>query len=35
MTDVVTNGRAGTAMVGGLVSGDDLDNVVAYVVSIQ
>lgn len=35
VTDVVTNGRPGTAMAGGLVSGDDLDNVIAYVVSIQ
>ncbi len=35
VTDVVTNGRAGTAMPGGLVSGADLENVVAYVVSLQ
>jgi len=35
VTDVLENGRPGTAMVGGLVSGEDLDNVVAYVVSLQ
>jgi mono/diheme cytochrome c family protein len=34
-TDVLENGRPGTAMVGGLVSGEDLENVVAYVVSLQ
>jgi mono/diheme cytochrome c family protein len=33
--DVVTNGRPGTAMVGGLVSGADKENVVAYVLSLQ
>jgi mono/diheme cytochrome c family protein len=33
--DVVTNGRPGTAMVGGLVSGADKENVEAYVLSLQ
>ena len=33
--DTVTNGRPGTAMVGGLVSGADKANVEAYVLSLQ
>lgn len=33
--DTVVNGRAGGAMPAGLVSGPDLENVVAYVLSIQ
>lgn len=33
--DTVTNGRPGTAMVGGLVSGADKENVEAYVLSLQ
>ena len=33
--DTVTNGRPGTAMVGGLVSGADKKNVEAYVLSLQ
>jgi cytochrome c551 len=33
--EVVTNGRPGTAMVGGLVTGADKDNVEAYVLSLQ
>jgi mono/diheme cytochrome c family protein len=33
--DTVTNGRPGTAMVGGLVTGADKENVEAYVLSLQ
>ena len=33
--ETVTNGRPGTAMVGGLVSGADKANVEAYVLSLQ
>ena len=33
--DVVTNGIPGTAMVGGLVTGDDKENVEAYILSLQ
>lgn len=33
--DIVENGIPGTAMVGGLVTGDDYENIVAYILSLQ
>lgn len=33
--DIIENGVPGTAMAGGLVTGDDYENVVAYVLSLQ
>ena len=35
IVETIENGRPGTAMPGGLVSGDDLTNVAAYVLSLQ